>query len=318
MGDAGFRRYYRLHAANTTHIVMDAPPDKVDLMPFIKINTQLAKHGLITPTVHATDYTSGFMLLDDFGDELFLNAVSQDITSTPIHVSNKSDALYKEALTTLIHMQQCQTQDPILPSFNKSFMLKELSLFRSWFLELYLELTLNSDEETILNETYNWLTNEIAAQPQVFIHRDYHSRNIMLLPSKSDNSVKLGIIDFQDAMQGPFTYDLVSILKDCYIQWPRNQVIDWLTYFHTQLTIPHNYSPDEFHRAFDLCGLQRHLKVLGIFCRLHFRDNKSSYLNDLPLTFRYMIECISSYKELQPFYDMILNRVEPAFMNKIK
>lgn len=304
-GDASFRRYYRLHTSTTTQIIMDAPPDKVTLDPFIRIGQQLRKHGLSTPTVHAINKIEGFVLLDDFGDELFLQAVSSD----------RADILYKTALTTLAHMQQCSTHDPELATFDKPFMLNELSLFQDWFLERFLGLTLEPSEEQLLHDTYHWLTDKIADQPQVFVHRDYHSRNIMLLPGTTS---KLGIIDFQDAMRGPFTYDAVSLLKDCYIQWPREQVTLWLTYFYEQLPISQTYSFTDFNCAFDLCGLQRHIRVLGTFCRLNLRDNKPNYLQDLPLTFNYVMACLECYDELQPFYDFILKRVQSTFLSKIE
>lgn len=305
-GDASFRRYFRLSYDNSTRIIMDAPPDKITLEPFINIGKLLSKHGFLTPTIHAIEPQQGFVLLDDFGDNLFLQTI------TPFN----ADSLYKTAINTLNHMQECTTDT--LEPFNKKFMLDELSQFRDWFLERYLDLTLDSNEELLLENTYAWITNLIANQPKVFIHRDYHSRNIMLLPPASDNSPRLGIIDFQDAMQGPFTYDLVSLLKDCYIQWPREKIIEWVDFFYAHSPIARSYSQNEFHRAFDLCGLQRHLRVLGTFCRLHLRDNKSNYLNHLPLTYEYMITCLETYEELRPFLMFIQNRVQPIFLSKVK
>jgi len=306
-GDASFRRYYRLQTPGSTQIIMDAPPDKIDLTPFLTIGQALRQQGFATPQAHAMDATQGFVLLDDFGDQLLLNAISDE----------NADQLYRSALFTLANLQQCSIQTPKLNVFDNTLMLNELSLFRDWFLERYLGLTLQRDEELLLNDTYDWLVDQIANQPQVFVHRDYHSRNIMVIPpTNSADQPSLGIIDFQDAVCGPFTYDAVSLLKDCYIQWPREQISHWLTYFYEHLTIPHQYSMAEFNQAFDLCGLQRHIRVLGTFCRLHLRDNKSNYLRDLPLTYHYMMTCLEYYKELRPFQAFILKRVHAPFLSK--
>ena len=300
-GDASFRRYFRLQYGEFTRVIMDAPPDKESIVSFLDIGRQLAENSLHTPRVYATDEALGFILLEDLGDQLLLRALSL----------NTANPLYCAAMTTLLQVQQCPTTNPPLPIFDKAFMLKEMALFREWFLEAYLELELNAHEEALLNKTFDWLATTIAAQPQVFIHRDYHSRNLILISDKKPNDI--GVIDFQDAMQGPFTYDLVSLLKDCYIQWPRVKVIEWLTYFYHHMPQTHGYSLEMFIRAFDLCGLQRHLKVLGVFCRLHLRDNKPTYLQDLPLTFNYLTACLESYSELQPLYQFIQKTVHHAF-----
>ena len=303
-GDASFRRYFRLHSGELTRVVMDAPPDKETITSFINIGNKLAAIGIHTPAILAVEHHQGFILLEDLGDELLLRALSQ----------NNADKLYTAAMTTLLHIQQCPTTHPQLPSFDKSFMLQELSLFREWFLKAYLTLQLNTNEIALLDETFDWLTTQIAMQPQVFIHRDYHARNLIVIDQTSSQDI--GVIDFQDAMRGPFTYDLVSLLKDCYIQWPREQVIHWLALFHQRLSPMHDWPLIEFTRGFDLCGLQRHLKVLGIFCRLHLRDNKKAYLRDLPLTFNYVNACLESYSELQPLYQFMQERVYLPFVEK--
>jgi aminoglycoside/choline kinase family phosphotransferase len=303
-GDASFRRYYRLHSGELSRVVMDAPPDKETITSFINISNRLAAIGIHTPAIIAVEHSQGFILLEDLGDELLLRALTQD----------NADKLYTAAISTLLHMQQCPTTQPQLPIFDKTFMLQELTLFREWFLQAYLSLQLNTSEILLLKETFDWLTTQIAMQPQVFIHRDYHSRNLIVIGQT--NPLEIGVIDFQDAMHGPFTYDLVSLLKDCYIQWPREQVISWLTLFHQKLIPAHDWSFMAFTRGFDLCGLQRHLKVLGIFCRLHLRDNKEAYLRDLPLTFNYVNACLESYSELQPFYQFMQERVYLPFIEK--
>lgn len=300
-GDASFRRYFRLHQENHTRIVMDAPPDKESLSAFIHIGQALSTAGICTPQIFAADETLGFALLDDLGDLLFLNALPK---SNP-------DILYRAAIQTLLKIQQCETTDLQLPVFDNNKLYEELCLFHDWFLQKYLNITLTSTEEQLITDTFNYLINHMLHQPQVFVHRDYHSRNIMI-----KDELKLAVIDFQDAVTGPFTYDLVSLLKDCYIQWPPEQLLNWLTYFYDNCPLKHNYTLDEFKQAFDICGLQRHLKVLGIFCRLHLRDNKSNYLNDLPLVFHYVMAYLESSDTLQDFYQLMRNKIQIAFLEK--
>lgn len=293
-GDASFRRYFRLQHGDISRIVMDAPPDKERMHPFIATARLLDSVGVCTPRIHAFALEEGFAILDDFGDTLLLKKLSAESV----------DHLYAAAIDVIIRMQKAATQE--LPEFDNAFILNELALFREWFLGAYLQLELSAAEEQLLQQSFAWLSQEILQQPQVFIHRDYHSRNIMLL---AEESADLGIIDFQDAMHGPYTYDLVSLLKDCYIQWPGEQVLRWLARFYEQAGIAKHSSLSEFTRAFDLCGLQRHLKVLGVFARLHLRDSKPAYLQDLPLTLHYVMACLESYEELGPFYQFMQNRI---------
>ncbi|MDP1603598.1 MAG: phosphotransferase [Legionella sp.] len=297
-GDASFRRYFRLHYSGISRIVMDAPPEKEPLGSFIAIATLLRANGILAPEIHASDEKQGFLILDDFGDCLLLNKIS----------SESVDKLYQSAITTLITLQQCPASSYAFPHFDKKFILQELHLFNEWFLNAYLKISLTASEERLIEETFDWLSNEVAGQPKVVIHRDYHSRNIMVTDNRHDS--RLAIIDFQDAMQGPLTYDLVSLLKDCYIQWPRETVIRWLTFFYENSPQAKDYSQLSFVRAFDLCGLQRHIKVLGIFSRLYLRDNKPNYLKDLPLTLHYVLACLESYSELQPFYQFMQRRIQ--------
>ncbi|STX27729.1 putative phosphotransferase [Legionella beliardensis] len=298
-GDASFRRYYRLHCKGKSYIVMDAPPQKETLKPFIEIADFFRAHGLLTPKIYAVNELEGFVLLDDFGDQLLLQQL------TPL----SADELYTSAIKTLLVLQQCPiTGSYQFPLFDSAFIQSELNLFIEWFLTAYLKLTLTRDEKKLLDTTFAWLIAEINKQPQVVIHRDYHSRNIML-PGAEFNH-QLAVIDFQDAMRGPFTYDLVSLLKDCYIQWPREQIMRWLTLFYEQSPLTKQENFPSFLRAFDLCGLQRHLKVLGIFCRLYLRDNKPNYLQHLPLTLHYVISCLETYDELKPFYHFIQQRIQ--------
>lgn len=295
-GDASFRCYFRLYHNEQTYVVMDAPPEKEGLTSFLHIANRLATQGIYTPQIYAVDTIDGFVLLEDLGDDLLLTVLNK----------NNADDLYKKALDTLLMLQTTPSSD--LPVFDTPFMLSELAVFREWFLEKFLALQLTESNRLLLEKTFDWLSAQISEQPLVFIHRDYHSRNLIVTEEH------LGVIDFQDAMLGPIAYDLVSLLKDCYIQWPDENIQDWLSYFHARLPNEYKIPFAEYHRSFDLCGLQRHLKVLGVFCRLHLRDNKSAYLNDLPLTFHYTLSCLERYQTLKPFYLFMQQTVQPLFL----
>lgn len=303
-GDASFRRYFRILHKTDSYVVMDAPPIKEHIKPFIDINRMLSTIGIHTPKIHAVEQMQGFILLEDLGDNLLLNALSPQ----------QEDTLYKAALQTLIHIQQCPISSD-LPAFDTRHMEQELGLFQTWFLDAYLGLQLTAAEKDCLKAGFRWLISEINAQPTTFIHRDYHSRNLIVVTNNA--SPDIGVIDFQDAMLGPFTYDLVSLLKDCYIRQPREQLLAWIGFFYDQMPNQHGWSLADFIRGFDLCGLQRHLKVLGIFCRLNLRDKKPAYLKDLPLTFTYVMECLRDVKELQSFNCIMQQTVQPLFMKTL-
>ncbi len=297
-GDASFRRYFRVQYNGLSHIAMDAPPEKEELGPFIHIAQTIANEGVNTPEILATNLELGFLLLTDFGDQLLLSSLNSDT----------ADQYYHEAIKTLLRIQNCSIHEPGLSTFNIPFMLNEMQLYPEWFLKQYLGLTLTDEEQHLLKHTMDWIAAEVAQQPLAFIHRDYHSRNLMLIDQPQEWA--LGVIDFQDAMKGPLTYDLVSLLKDCYICWPRDKVLEWVDYFHkVNPAAQANYTLNEFTRAFDLCGLQRHLKVLGVFCRLYLRDGKSGYLKNLPLTLQYILECTEVYEELNPLFHFLQKRV---------
>jgi aminoglycoside/choline kinase family phosphotransferase len=309
-GDASFRRYYRLQHQLLSQIVMDAPPQKIALKPFVTISEILAEQGIKTPQIHAINYNDGFAILEDFGNVLLEDAINE-----PKDISG----LYEDAVRLLCKMQRTTLKPSQLAGFDQAFMLEELSLFEDWFLKRYLGLSLSQSEHKLLINTFKYLTEQIVQQPQVLIHRDYHSRNIMLLDyPDSGNPIAIGLIDFQDAMLGPITYDLVSLLKDCYINLPLELVSNSLRLFFDTAQISKHCSLPEFHQSFDWCGLQRHLKVLGIFCRLHFRDGKSNYLNDLPLTFHYVMTCAETYQELSAFAEWLNDRVKIPFMSQCK
>lgn len=305
-GDASFRKYYRVHQGEKSYIVMDAPPLQEPLAPFLSIQKLLASHQIPVPTVHACDEQQGFALLEDFGDTLLLHQVKTAL-ATPQH----AEKYYHAALNQLIHIQTCNAdrQAP-LAKFDSHFMASELAVFKHWFLEKYLRLDLTTAEQKLIDDTCQHLIARIMEQPVVFVHRDYHSRNIMVLKNE-----QLGIIDFQDAMMGPFTYDAVSLLKDCYIAWPSTYVTQWLHYFYSNSPYQTQCSFETFCRGFDDCGLQRHLKVLGVFARLSLRDNKPQYIQDLPLTRQYIMACLESYPALHAFYEFMDTKGQLPYAN---
>lgn len=295
-GDASFRRYHRLHYGEISRIIMDAPPDREATAPFIAVAELLRSHGLNTPRIHAMDTVQGFLMLDDFGDRVFLNSLS----------STNTNELYQSAIDTLITLQGISLPCSIdLPLFDKRHCLNELGLCEQWFLRAWLGLDLSDNECEIIKTTFDELSDAVLAQPLVVIHRDYHSRNLML----TGTACELGVIDFQDAMIGPYTYDLASLLKDCYIQWPPAQLDRWLRYYYERSPLAQASSYEAFVQAFHLCGLQRHLKVLGVFSRLFLRDNKPGYLKDLPLTLHYVLSALETCGQWPAFYDLMRTRV---------
>ncbi len=294
-GDASFRRYFRLHYQDMSRIVMDAPPAKEELGPFIYITQLLQQLNINAPQLFASDLKNGFLLLSDLGDNLLLSELNHLTVNT----------YYQQAIDIIGTLQEYPINSLQAPLFDATFMLKEMQLCNEWFFSAYLQLTLSDNEHDLINKSMLWLANSIATQPSVFIHRDYHARNLMITQDAS-----LAVIDYQDAMIGPLTYDLVSLLKDCYISWPREQVLEWLHYYYNNNPLASaHYTFVEFVRAVDLCGLQRHIKVLGVFSRLHLRDGKSGYLTDLPLTLKYVLECAELYPELHALYDLLQNKV---------
>lgn len=306
-GDASFRRYFRLHYDTSSFIVMDAPPDKEKLSPFISIARTLSENGVRAPEILAFDLEQGFALLEDFGDALLLDDIE----------SERTEGHYRSAINTLQSMQTCPTDTPNLPTFDAAFMHQEIQLFCVWFLEQWLGITPSHAEDHMLGNIFTYLVDTILNQPTCFIHSDYHSRNLALIgPIQAP---MIGVLDFQDAMIGPFTYDLVSLLKDSYVKTPDITCLARLNYFYEHMPRQQaTWSRDAFEHAFHLMGLQRHLKVLGIFCRLHARDGKSQYLSDLPLTFSYLVDALTIEEELLPFKQFIDERVYPAFKYKMQ
>lgn len=299
-GDASFRRYYRVGRHGETFIVMDAPPEMEDSAPFVRIARQLAGMGLHVPRIHAADLRQGFLLLSDLGTQLYLD-VLKDTTVT---------RLYGDALSALMVIQACgDTGD--LPAYDEAMLLRELEIFREWLLGRCLGLSLGDEDQRQLDRTFARLAGNALEQPQVWVHRDYHSRNLMLTSPPNP-----GILDFQGAVRGPVTYDLVSLLRDCYIAWPRSRVEDWaMGQFElgVQSGVLKPEQERHFLRWFDLTGVQRHLKAAGIFARLHLRDGKPGYLPDIPRTLGYVLEIAQDYAELADLAQLVGERVLPAF-----
>lgn len=289
-GDASFRRYFRLSPNgsnelinNALHaIVMDAPPPQESIEPFYSLGQQLFDLGVNVPNIYASDEAQGFLLLEDFGNQQMLEQLD-DTTS---------DALYTQALSALVHMQTC-ANDVHVPEFSHDLLMREMNLFTDWLLKTHLNICLNQNESDEIQTCFKQLTQSALQQPQIFVHRDYHSRNLMM----KDNG-DIGIIDFQDAVKGPITYDAVSLLRDCYITWPENKVDDWLHTYHRLLVEQDviDTSLSEFTQWFDLMGIQRHLKASGIFARLYHRDGKTGYLADIPNTVRYIHSISQRYE----------------------
>lgn len=291
--DASFRRYFRITNMDKTYIVMDAPPEKENCLPFIAIATEFLKFGLNIPEILAQDTQQGFLLLSDLGDTVFLSELNND----------RVDSMYGAAMDSLLLLQKNKTT--ILPDYSETLLRNELALFPDWYLEKHLGITLTPDQNEILQQSFDVLVKNALEQPQVCVHRDYHSRNLMV---NSAEPGKPGIIDFQDAVLGPLTYDLVSLLKDCYIAWPRKKVEAWVGSFYQQAEeagICGKVSHAQFLRWFDLMGLQRHLKVAGIFSRLKHRDDKTGYLKDIPRTMDYVHDVLSRYDELKPLQNLL-------------
>ena len=299
-GDASFRRYFRITMpGGETRIAMDAPPDREDSHPFVSVGRKLEAAGLHVPHIHAADLSRGFMLLEDLGNTLYLQVLDKE----------SAEHLYGDALKALVTMQ-AGVDCTDIPPYDRELLGFELELFREWLCGTHLGLMLGEDENRMLDDTFEWLIENALSQPQTFVHRDYHSRNLMVTAPPTP-----GIIDFQDAVHGPVTYDLVSLLKDAYIRWPLEQVDRWVAGY-CRLAVQSGLvrAEDErlFQRWFDLMGVQRHVKVAGIFARLFRRDGKEGYLNDIPLVLDYILEMVPRYAELEGLGALIRNRVQPA------
>jgi aminoglycoside/choline kinase family phosphotransferase len=312
--DASFRRYFRVSRGDVdpaawapkadTLIVMDAPPGKEDIAAYLKVTALLEQAGAHVPHVHGADPKHGFIVMEDLGDTQYLSLLK---------TGRGVDKLYGEALTTLANIQvRGLRAAAALEPYDRAPLERELNLMPEWFLGKHLRLELSPEERALLTVTNEILINEALLQPQVFVHRDYHSRNLMVL--SADNKGGPGVIDFQDALRGPIGYDLVSLLKDCYISWSRERVERWVRGYRRVLgNLGANVGDSEyqFMRWFDLIGVQRHIKVLGIFSRLWHRDGKIGYLADLPRVLEYVRDACRRYPELVEFERWLAWRVVP-------
>jgi len=297
--DASFRRYFRASTNKGTFIIMDAPPDKEPINTFIRAATDLANHHVHTPSIHHINQAEGFLVLEDLGsvtylDELEKNvSVSKDTSTQPQEHAGK---LYSDAIHALIKIQNAtvQQKNAPWPDYNDAKLIEEMDLFDRWYLQQHLSIEMSAAQSKVWQNLKTLLLNACKEQPKKWVHRDYHSRNLMVTENNSP-----GVIDFQDMVYGPIAYDLASLFKDCYIRWPREHQISWLNEYYESTEV--DFSFEQLIRWYDMTGLQRHLKVLGIFCRLHYRDQKDQYLNDLPMVADYIIEVLDLYDELSEF-----------------
>lgn len=300
--DASFRRYFRVENGGKSYILMDSPPEKEDCAPFVNVSHLLLELGLHVPEVIARNDAQGFLLLSDLGDRQYLGELNEQTV----------DRLYGDALGALATLQSCGPVDSGLPPYDRELLLFEMSLFRDWLVGTHLGMQLDAVQQAALTNSFNILADSALQQPAVCVHRDYHSRNLMV--SDTHNP---GILDYQDAVIGPMTYDLVSLLRDCYISWPRERVEGWaLGYLElaqqTGILRPDQANEQQFLRWFDWMGVQRHLKAAGIFARLNHRDGKPGYLDDIPRTLGYVREVSARYPELetlQTLMDEVMTRL---------
>ncbi|MDE2255083.1 MAG: phosphotransferase [Betaproteobacteria bacterium] len=303
--DASFRRYFRVHTQKplaTTLIVMDAPPGREDIEPFLRVATLLRAGGLSAPKILASSVELGLVLLSDFGSTTYLKALQAARAEGNLP---RCDALMRDALTALVRLQGIGAPD--LPLYDASRLRAELELFPQWYVTRHVGAELSVAERNALQGVFDALLANNLAQPCVLVHRDYHSRNLMVLEADQDLG-NPGVLDFQDAVRGPITYDLVSLLRDAYISWPEEQQLDWAIRWWEQARkagLPVDTDFSVFYRDFEWMGLQRHLKVLGIFARLFYRDGKADYLAELPTVMGYVRAVAARYREFAPLLRLL-------------
>lgn len=296
--DASFRRYFRITLPDRQFIVMDAPPDKENIAAFLKVAELLAHSEVKVPTIYYQNLVDGYLVLEDFGSDAYLDKLSPD----------NATELYSNALESLLRLQtKTDIAACALPKYDEALLQRELQIFKDWFIHQALGLAIPT---LLWDSVCNLLINSALEQPLTCVHRDFHSRNLMLL-----NNNLPGIIDFQDAVIGPITYDLVSLLRDCYVAWPQQNVQQWLAQYYQKLVTMNLIDCDlnTFTRWFDLMGIQRHLKAIGIFSRLNLRDGKSGYLKDIPRTLNYLLAQTQAYPELADFHNYLAQNVAPLY-----
>ncbi len=300
--DASFRRYFRLTWSDgSTRILMDAPPEKENCQPFIQVASLLAKADLAAPRVLDKDLDNGFLVLTDLGRIGYLDALNADLSLADLLIRPVLDALVK---------WQLASQPATLPPYDGTLLRRELDLFPEWFLGRHLNFALSDEDQVMLDRTFKFLINSALNQPKVFVHRDFMPRNLMVVESEAQ--LTPGIIDFQDAVMGPITYDVVSLFRDAFISWDEEQEIDWVVRYWEKARaagLPVREDFGDFWREYELMGLQRHLKVLGIFCRLNYRDGKDKYIEDLPRFMTYGKKTAGRYLQLKPLLNL-LDRID--------
>lgn len=304
-GDASFRRYYRFEHKHESFIAVDAPPEQENSRLFVLVGEAYASHRVVVPQVIFADFHLGFMCLEDLGDTLLIDKLDESDIS-------RAERYYQQALDLLPDIAQVvEISDETLPNYDRAFLKRELDLFNEWFLLKHLNISLDEHEQRALKQVFDHLITSALVQPRVGVHRDFHARNLMITGED-----KLAVIDFQDAVIGPITYDAVSLLRDCYIKWPSDMVYHLLSYFKRQMSQYcaelNHIDEAEFITWFDWMGLQRHIKVCGIFTRLYHRDGKSGYLGDLPRVVEYIYEVAGRYSELEDLVQLLEDKILPA------
>ena len=293
--DASFRRYFRIFHGNHSYIVMDAPTEHMSIAPFSRIAKRLLQENINVPEIFAENHEKGFMLITDFGTTTYLQVLNE----------KSADQLYSDALDSLIKLQRATiTDSQFLPPYDQKLLRSEMDLFPSWFLTKNLNISLNSEISDILQKTFEFVITKALEQPKVWVHLDYHSRNLMYTDQNNP-----GVLDFQNAVMGPITYDLMSLLRDCYIVWSDEQIKRWIRLYLLKAKIAGldiSFDEREFIRWFDWMGIQRHLKVVGIFSRLNLRDGKKQFMQDIPTVLQYIENVSKKYQELKSLYELIL------------
>ncbi len=312
--DASFRRYFRATFADgSTKVVMDAPPQHEDCKPFLHVGGLFEDAGVHVPHVYAHDLAQGFLLLSDLGSTTYLTALT----------TGNAAQLYAAATEALIKIQLASDENE-LPPFDEALLRREMTLFPEWYIARHLGVTLSEKQQARLEEVFKRILGNNLAQPSVYVHRDYHSRNLMYIEAplpnplpqageganeKSNLQLSPGILDFQDAVYGPITYDLASLFKDAYIKWEEEEIMDWLIRYWEKARkagLPVREDFGEFYRDYEMMGVQRHIKVLGIFARLYHRDGKDGYLKDMPRVMEYLVKACERYIDLKPLFNLLL------------
>lgn len=289
--DASFRRYFRLSTQEGTRIVMDAPPDHEDCRPFVKVARLFRAAGVHVPEVLLEDFDNGYLLLSDLGSTTYLQALNEAAAAS----------LYAAANDALIRIQLA-SRAGVLPDYDREVLLREMRLFPDWYVAKHLGINLTAAQAAVLDATFESILSNNLSQPRVYVHRDYHSRNLMVCDPCP------GILDFQDALYGPVTYDLASLYKDAYIAWDEEHILDWVVRYWEKArraALPVTTDFGTFYRDFEWMGIQRHIKVLGIFARLFHRDGKDRYLQDLPLVMAYLRRACERYTQLSPLLRLL-------------